>query len=553
MLTGLTKHSHVPVDRLKDALVLIDDEPVLDHDLYSVLKWAADYYHHPIGEVLATALPVFLRDGRPAFEARAYWKLTPVGAAKSMDDIPANAIRVRKLYGELKHADGECDDSYLKDLFADDMPGWRSAMKSLDRRGWVKRHSDIIRSADIACSVTQGPVLTNHQQQAVQAVVDGLGSFSSYLLHGITGSGKTEVYLSVIAEVIASGRQALVLVPEIGLTPQLLDRFAKRIDAPLAVMHSAMSDGDRLRAWQLAASGRAPVVIGTRSAVFARLQRPGIIIVDEEHDISYKQQEGFRYSARDLAVARARKHDIPVVLGSATPSLESVGNVEKGRYKKIHLPERPGAARHPDVRLIDLRLHESRDGLSTPLVHAIQMHLRNDGQVLLYLNRRGYAPALFCNACGWVAGCERCDARMTVHHEIGRLRCHHCGKDKPLPKLCDDCNEPLKSVGQGTQRVEKTLATLLPGISIARIDRDSIRKRGDLDRVIASIRSGQTRVLVGTQMLTKGHDFPNVTLVGVLNADQGCLVPTFAPASDWHNRSSRSPAAPGEIENLARY
>ena len=215
------------------------------------------------------------------------------------------------------------------------------------------------------------------------------------------------------------------------------------------------------------------------------------------------------------------------MLGSATPSLESVGNAESGRYKKIQLPERPGSARPPDVRLIDLRLHESRDGLSTPLLHAMQRHLDGNGQVLLYLNRRGYAPALFCHACGWVAGCERCDARMTVHHEIGRLRCHHCGKDKPLPGLCDDCNEPLKPVGQGTQRVEKTLATLFPSVAIARIDRDSIRRRGDLDRVIASIRSGKTRILVGTQMLTKGHDFPNVTLVGVLNADQGLFGTDF--------------------------
>ncbi len=289
------------------------------------------------------------------------------------------------------------------------------------------------------------------------------GRYTSFLLHGVTGSGKTEVYLRAIESVVARGQQALVLVPEIALTPQLVSRFAARFDAPLAVLHSSLTDQERLRAWRAARSGAAPVVIGTRSAIFAPLAKPGLIVVDEEHDASYKQQEGFRYSARDLALVRAQRLAVPVVLGSATPSLESLERVRSGRGTLLELPNRTGGARPPQLHLIDLRKHAATQGIATPTLLTMKRHLDAGGQVLLYLNRRGYAPSLFCPACGWVAPCPRCDARLTVHQRERSLHCHHCGTQQAVPEVCPTCGEPVKPVGQGTERIEETLQRTVPG------------------------------------------------------------------------------------------
>jgi len=356
------------------------------------------------------------------------------------------------------------------------------------------------------------------QSSAVAAITASLDRFGAFVLHGITGSGKTEVYLRVIERVLLAGRRALVLVPEIGLTPQLLERFRQRFAAPLAVLHSGLTDQERLSAWRDAFSGYARIVLGTRSAVFAPLPEPGVIVVDEEHDSSFKQHEGgFRYSARDLAVMRARGAGVPVVLGSATPALETLHNVEAGRYVLLPLGRRATQARPPTLKLIDLRGHAVRGGLSTPAVLAIERHLADAGQVLVFLNRRGYAPTLLCTACGWIAPCRECDARLTVHLASGRLRCHHCGADLPLPPRCPQCGFAVKPVGQGTERVAAS----------ARLDRDVVRRPGDAEGVMRRMSSGEARILVGTQMVTKGHDFPNVTLVVVLNADQGLFSTDF--------------------------
>jgi len=293
------------------------------------------------------------------------------------------------------------------------------------------------------------------------------------------------------------------------------------------VLHSSLSDQERLRAWRAARSGEAPVVIGTRSAIFAPLARPGLIVVDEEHDSSYKQQEGFRYSARDLALARAQRLSVPVVLGSATPSLESLERVQAGRAVMLELPARAAGARPPTIHLIDLRQHAATQGIATPTVFAIKRHLDAGGQVLLYLNRRGYAPTLFCPACGWAAPCPRCDARLTVHQRERRLHCHHCGNEQPIPALCPSCGEPAKPVGQGTERIEETLAQLFPDVALERIDRDAVRRKGALEAALDRVTSGAVRLLVGTQMLTKGHHFPDVSLVVVLNADQGLFGTDF--------------------------
>jgi primosomal protein N' (replication factor Y) (superfamily II helicase) len=374
------------------------------------------------------------------------------------------------------------------------------------------------------------PTPTGEQTAVLEQLVPAIlsGGFAPFLIHGVTGSGKTEVYLRVVERALRLGRSALVLVPEIGLTPQLVDRFRRRFAAPMAVLHSALTDHERLLAWREAFSGRARIVLGTRSAVFAPVPDLGVIIVDEEHDMSFKQHEGgFRYSARDLAVVRAQRGGVPVVLGSATPALETLHNVTTGRYTRLVLTRRAAEAAPPRLSLIDLRSSAVRAGISTPAVQAIARHLASGGQVLVFLNRRGYAPTLLCTACGWLAPCRDCDARLTVHLAAGRLRCHHCGADTALPERCPQCGFAVKAVGQGTERIEETLATLFPGTPCIRLDRDVVRRRGDMEEAMRRMASGEARILVGTQMVTKGHDFPNVTLVVVLNADQGFFSTDF--------------------------
>ena len=385
--------------------------------------WAADYYRHPIGEVIAAALPGPLRTGADAEATTIRWALSVAARTGGLAPLNTRALRLREMVSalEVRRDVGETELAALS-------PRWREHLRELERRGWVTelRVEDPIRPAPLV-QAARGPELSAAQQDAVAAIGSAANRFQQFLLHGVTGSGKTEVYLRAIERVVEQGLQALVLVPEIALTPQLVARFTERFGAPLAVLHSSRTDQERLHAWRAARSGEAPVVIGTRSAVFAPLARPGLIVVDEEHDASYKQQDGFRYSARDLALIRAQRLSIPVVLGSATPSLESLERVRAGRATQLTLPERAAGARPPVVSLIDLRLHAATQGMATPTVLTVKRHLDDGGQVLLYLNRRGYAPTLFCPACGWAAPCPRCDARLTVHQRDQRLRCHHCG------------------------------------------------------------------------------------------------------------------------------
>jgi primosomal protein N' (replication factor Y) (superfamily II helicase) len=395
--------------------------------------------------------------------------------------------------------------------------------------------------------------LTADQRRVVDSVADG---FATYLLHGVTGSGKTEVYLHLAAKVLERGAQALILVPEISLTPQLESRFRDAFaDAGLVVMHSGLEDIARTAGWLAAARGEAGIVLGTRLAVLAPMARLALVVVDEEHDTSFKQQEGLRYSARDAAVYRAKLAGCPVILGSATPSLESWQNARQGRYVRLDLPERasPGA-RLPTVRTVDLRADPPQQGFSSALVTAIGKRLAQREQSLVFINRRGYAPVLACDACGWTAGCGRCSARMVLHSADRRLRCHHCGAEGPIPRECPTCgNVDLKPMGRGTQRVEETLAARFPDARIVRIDRDSARRRGELERTLEGIRRGEGNILVGTQLLAKGHDFPGLTLVGVLNADSA-LVSTdyraperlFSVLSQVAGRAGRR-ERPGEV------
>jgi primosomal protein N' (replication factor Y) len=371
-------------------------------------------------------------------------------------------------------------------------------------------------------SNTGRPTLNSEQHQAVAAVSAQLLEFGAFLLEGVTGSGKTEVYLSLIEKVIAAGQQVLVLVPEIGLTPQLLRRLQRRIGAPMALLHSSLSETDRERGWSDARRGHARLVLGTRSAIFTPLPDLGLILVDEEHDLSLKQQEGFRYSARDLAVVRARFCNCPVVLGSATPSLESVRNALTGRYRLLKLSQRAGGAEPPRIDLLDVRSVRLQAGVSSILMRLMEEEIAAGNQVLLFLNRRGYAPILTCYDCGWVAQCRRCDARMTLHLEKQLLWCHHCGSQRRLDQHCPECgSQELKPLGQGTERLEQALEKRFPGERIVRIDRDTTRRRGSLEGLLREISEGKCSLLIGTQMLAKGHHFPDVTLAGILDVDQG--------------------------------
>ena len=519
--------STVPDAQLKRALAVIDTEPVIDPVLLDLLRWSAEYYRHPIGEVVAAALPVALREGIDAVPNAERWLLTAAARTGAVAPLGARAHKLRELVQWLEGHEpaGAAELASLSTR-------WREHVRELERRGWVTRVRQPVHAhtSSAAGGPATGPVLTPEQNVALAAIDAAGGGYAPFLLHGVTGSGKTEVYLRAIESALARSKQALVLVPEISLTPQLVARFAARLPGPLAVLHSGLTDADRLQAWRAARAGTAPVVIGTRSAVFAPLARPGLIVVDEEHDPSYKQQDGFRYSARDLALARAQRHGIPVVLGSATPSLESLERVRAGKARRLELPTRAAGARPPVLRLVDLRAHASTQGIATPTLLAMQRHLDGGGQVLVYLNRRGYAPTLFCPACGWVAPCPRCDARLTVHQRERSLECHHCGTHRAIPEACPDCGEPVKPVGQGTERVEETLSSMFPVAPLARIDRDAVRRRGSLEATLQRVQSGEVRLLVGTQMLTKGHHFPDVTLVVVLNADQGLFGTDFRAA-----------------------
>jgi primosomal protein N' (replication factor Y) (superfamily II helicase) len=524
--------SAVPEARLKRIAAVLDTVPVFSGELLDLVRWASDYYHHPIGEVIASALPKSLRTGAGRLALTEIWRPTAAGVAAlgagRLGRSPAQRRLLELLLEQQPLAPAQ---------LAQRLPRWRAAATALLRQGWVEHesvptHPPTTTSAPpAAAAMAAAPVLTPEQAEAAAAINAAAGGFATFVLHGLTGSGKTEVYLQAIRPVLASGRRALVLVPEIGLTPQLVRRFAARLGVPLAVLHSGLGDPERLVAWRAAATGAARIVVGTRSAVFAPLPELGLIIVDEEHDASLKQHEGgFHYSARDLALVRGQRAQVPVVLGSATPSLETLQNVASGRYRRLSLPRRAGQALAPRLAIVDLRAHAVTAGLATPVVQAIERHLAADGQVLLFLNRRGYAPTLLCTACGWVAPCRDCDARLTVHQRSGRLRCHHCGADSALPKTCPQCGFEVRPVGQGTERVEERLGELFPQVPLVRIDRDAVRGQSDMDAALHSINSGAARILVGTQMITKGHDFQNMTLVVVLNADQGLFSTDFRAA-----------------------
>jgi len=516
ILLGTSDHSDVPVEKLRPALKILDDTPLLSDEIMSLLSWASAYYHHPIGDALQHALPVLLRQGKAASAStETVWQLNAAGKAAGTEELK-RAPKQAALLQQLQLA----DDVLSKEDFNSQHSNWRAPLAALIKRGWVE---EVERRGLLADTATpdQAPTLNNEQASAIETVC-AEDEYQCFLLDGVTGSGKTEVYLGVIADVLSQGRQALVLVPEISLTPQTVSRFQRRFRVPIAMMHSGLGQGERLDAWLAARNGEAGIIIGTRSALFTPLANPGVIIIDEEHDSSFKQQKGFRYHARDLAVLRAQRLKIPIILGSATPSLESLANVDQGRYLQLILNQRISNTTPPPVRTIDLRGQPIESGLSHSLLKVVTEHLDRDEQVLLFLNRRGYAPTLCCHDCGWIADCPRCDAKLTLHAASQRLRCHHCGTEQSMPANCPECSSTeLRAIGQGTERIEDALQSHFPAVDVLRIDRDTTRRKGAMQAMLDRIHGGKKAILIGTQMLAKGHDFPNVTLVGILDADQG--------------------------------
>ncbi|MBD8874205.1 primosomal protein N' [Rhodanobacter sp. DHB23] len=505
--------------KLKRALRLLDDTPLLDAELMQTLAWAADYWLAAPGEAYANALPLALREAKPLPPlGEECWSLTTTG--RSALDAGSRRGGSRALLAEL--AAGALSAAELDAC----LPDWRAAARRLLAAGLVARGE---RSAGTNPPTRHAPALSGEQQQAVDAVAASLGGYQPFLLDGVTGSGKTEVYLALIERVLAQGRQALLLVPEIGLAPQTLRRLRERLGVPVEVIHSNLADGERARAWLRARSGEARVILGTRSAVFTPLPQAGLVIVDEEHDGAYKQQEGFRYHARDLAVVRARALGVPVLLGSGTPSLESLANVEAGRYRALHLRARPAAARPPTVQIVDMRAQRLEHGLSPTLLAAVADTVARGEQVLVFKNRRGYAPVLYCHACGWHADCPRCERPMTLHAGRRALVCHHCDHHARIPAACPSCNATeLKPQGQGTERLEEALAARFPDVPVLRIDRETTRRRDAFEQLLGDLRDeAKPAILVGTQMLAKGHDLPNLTLVAIVGVDEGLLSVDF--------------------------
>ena len=517
--------SDVPQGRMRRVLEVLDDKPLLREDDLWLIGFTSDYYHHPVGEVAAAAIPALLRQGRPLNPLLRHVAATDTARGFDIEALARKAPRQAELLEMLLDAGGNGMDV---EALAEQMPTWRRSFRALAGKALVTEFE--MRADDPQpprrIEGVAGPDLNPDQRAALDEIRSRPG-FHASILDGVTGSGKTEVYLNMIAETITAGRQVLVLVPEIGLTPQLVTRLRTRLGIEPALLHSGLSDLERLRAWRQARNGDAKLVLGTRSAVFTPMQDAGLVIVDEEHDHSFKQQEGLRYSARDLAIARAKHLDIPIVLGSATPTLDVLHHCETGNYSHLSLPRRAGSAQPPEVRIVDLGRTAATEGLSEPLAQAISKHLAESGQVLIYLNRRGFAPTLICSGCGHVAECSRCDSRMTVHAKDGRLRCHHCGSARPLDEHCSECGAAMRPLGEGTQRLEDELVRRYPGRQVMRIDSDSTQRKGAMDEALQRATRGDADILVGTQMLSKGHHFPKLTLVGVVNADQGLFGTDF--------------------------
>ena len=529
----IAESSDVPLEKLKPVIHVFDDVVFGAAD-FKLLKFCADYYHYPLGQTLISALPLRLRQIKPAVTRKSF--VYALNTNANLDEIPKKQIVLHKIAYALEaniHA-GAGAVGLSASALAEMSAGWSKAIAQLQERGWITQTEVVAVKPSLRSSSVE-PNLNGEQSQAISAILSESG-FKPWLLHGITGSGKTEVYIQILKKILAetsidkTGAQALILVPEINLTPQLEARFRSRLSQyPLVTLHSNLSESERSQNWLAASTGAAKIVIGTRLSVFTPMPNVQIIMIDEEHDGSYKQQDGMRYHARDVAMVRAKQLNIPIVMGSATPSLETWHLAKKQQYGLLSLKQRAVEnAQLPKIHTIDIAKSPTENGLSPILINAMRERLTRGEQSLLFINRRGYAPVLHCNACQWLASCTRCSAKLVVHLSQKRLKCHHCGHEQKIPMQCPSCGNPdLSPVGQATQRLEHTLNALFPDTKIARVDRDSVRNKDALTDILTSVQNKEIDILVGTQMLAKGHDFPHLTLVGVLDTDSALFSPDF--------------------------
>jgi len=518
VIIAVSSETQISAEKLKSVHCIFREIKPIPAALLDLFHFCSQYYHHPLGMVIMNGLPVKLRGNKPVKLKKSsnnlQFSLTETGKKIDLSSIPERQRVARRLFTELHHTT-TLTGHQAKQI----SPRAGKLLQEWTQLKWVLAMPIPTTAVTKAAKI---PLLTAEQEIAVNAITTDIKQFNTWLLHGVTGSGKTEVYLRIIEHVLAHGKQTLILIPEISLTPQLETVFRARFPAiHLVSLHSGLNDTERLTGWLQAQRGEAKIILGTRLAVFTPLPDLGLVIVDEEQDSSFKQQDGLRYSARDLAIFRARENHIPVVLGSATPSLESYYNALNGRYRSVRLQSRAiKNAALPLIQCIDTRTNKTQEGLSEPLIQALNKCLAEKHQSLVFINRRGYAPVLLCKSCAWIAICQRCSSRLVVHLRDKKLCCHHCGYRENIPRACPHCgNQDIAPFGQGTQRVEETLTAHFPAARILRIDRDSIRRKNAWQDILQAIHAQEVDILVGTQLLAKGHDFPNLSLVGILNAD----------------------------------
>ncbi len=518
--------SDVPAEQLKTIIACLDQESLFHSSLWTLLQWAASYYQAALGDVLFSALPVKLRNAESAVEKkRVLWKLTTTGAQA----LSSGELKRSKKQQEALQA------LAISPLEKGNNDFSTAIWSQLKNKNFVEEISQPVEIYSWQQSLGNKPIanasdrltLNKAQALALSQILFQQG-FVAWLLDGVTGSGKTEIYLQLIEETLKQDKQVLVLVPEIGLTPQTLQRFQARFNVKIDMLHSNLNDTQRLQVWQRARTNQNAIIIGTRSALFTPFSQLGLIVIDEEHDASFKQQEGWRYHARDLAVMYAKQLDIPIIMGSATPSLESLNNVKNGKYRHIQLTKKAKNSTALLQQVIDLKKQSVYNGLSGTLLNKMEEHLQKGNQVLLFLNRRGFAPVLFCHDCGWISACSHCEKPYTYHKNQRVLRCHHCASQKPIPMQCGNCGSThLITTGLGTEQLEETLQKRFPQYGITRIDRDSTARKGKLESHLKDIQQGKSQILIGTQMLAKGHHFPDVTLVALINVDNALFSVDF--------------------------
>jgi len=522
VIVSINNKTNHPIHKLKKINGIIDDYPIINSKHLNLLIWSSNYYHHPIGEVIFNALPSLLRKNNSTIDYMdSFWSLSKnIGLINSHNKKISSAQT--KIVNYLKKNKVPISQFELNKIF----PGVKRTLDALEKIGLAQKQTK--KNFEKSIIINKRTVkLNKDQEKSVNVISKSINNHSIFLLDGLTGSGKTEVYMSVMDIVIKSGKQCLILLPEIGLTPQLIQRFKTRFKVNIAIQHSNLSAIERLKYWQDARTGKAKIILGTRSAIWTQLLNPGIYIADEEHDLSYKQHNGFQYSARDLMIVRAKRDGVPAILGSATPSLESINNAEKNRYIHLVLSSRAGAAKQPEYQLLDIQNKKMYGPLSKMLIDEIDKNLELNNQILLFLNRRGYATHLYCHYCGWKAQCDRCEIPLTYHKSNGRLNCHHCGSSKENINNCPSCESKLLRLGHGTERIEEVLLKKFPKSRIARIDRDTTQKKDSMDNFLNKMHSGDIDILIGTQMIAKGHHFPNVTLAAIVDADSGLFSTDF--------------------------